>query len=1046
MAKWNVINNPFSSTSDSFGGKWGNDISRYLNGIDMGSIDIDKEPVIRTNTRYGFGKLKLYDIDESHTIEFQVDNIVSGANRIYKLRSLTTAGTSDYLVTEVEGATLSNKTLTTAVLGSALDASGNDITKINTIGLRDLDASNVSLVNITGISGNSTFGFLSSYGGILSATNITVTYGNASKIHKYEWYSTVPGVNTKLFDITPSKINAYVPIDMNNNPINNAAITLAANAIDDNSIVAHTSTKITIINKTQLNTNIVYNDQANTFGAFNQTIPSGNLRLSNSGFTSTLSVGTLSGNTTLTLPNTTATLIGSTDSRLTDARTPTSHASTHKSAGSDPIKINEFAAPTTNITVTNATTSANGTLPVLSGTATQYLDGSGSWTVPQFTGIGSAGAVKGGVATKSGDGTTKVFTIAHGMATTPAVALVKPSSINAFGEFVTSYDGTNVTLTYQNAPPTGSGNLEYQWVTMNPLATAGGEANTYSTVGTGSAVTKTKTGVDLPFRSFIAGSSKLTLTQNTNDLTFDVNEANFTTSRPPTTHASTHKSGGSDAIKINELAASTTNTIGTNSTTIVNGTLPILSGTATQYLDGTGAWSVPAGTGGGGGSGEANTYSTVGTGAAWTQTKIGVNLPFRSFIVSSKLTLTTNTNDLTLTVNDANLSIAYGQLTSVPTALVRTDQANTFTGTFVQTFPSSTIKVMNPLATFGTTIANSAITANRTLTLPLTTTTLVGTDTTDTLTNKTLTSPIISTITNTGTLTLPTSTDTLMGRATTDTATNKTLVLASNTVTDTSAVAGDVPVHDGTRFLRKAKGADGTFLGVSGGTVGYYTPSTGGGGGLLPDGTTIPNTGRWGAMWGGTSGGRGVMQLGTTGTVNYEAGTSTESVTTVTTSATDDAIAEIRSSDIYARQSNVVFRAKWALKSSTNQAAIMIGLTSLNTLPVGAAHDYPLDSASGILITCSTDIETVYQISRNDGTGSQVKTATAVSVANTTTHTCEINANSTNVIVTIDGGTPITYTTDIPSQTSGMRIYAHIEAIGAVANTLSVYRLQTTTI
>jgi hypothetical protein len=50
--------------------------------------------------------------------------------------------------------------------------------------------------------------------------------------------------------------------------------------------------------------------------------------------------------------------------------------------------------------------------------------------------------------------------------------------------------------------------------------------------------------------------------------------------------------------------------------------------------------------------------------------------------------------------------------------------------------------------------------------------TLTGTQT---LTNKTLTTPVISSITNTGTLTLPTSTDTLVGRATTDTLTNKTL-------------------------------------------------------------------------------------------------------------------------------------------------------------------------------------------------------------------------------------------------------------------------------
>jgi hypothetical protein len=65
-----------------------------------------------------------------------------------------------------------------------------------------------------------------------------------------------------------------------------------------------------------------------------------------------------------------------------------------------------------------------------------------------------------------------------------------------------------------------------------------------------------------------------------------------------------------------------------------------------------------------------------------------------------------------------------------------------------------------------------------TLTLPNITTTLIGRTTVDTMTNKTLTSPTINspTLTNSGnTLTLPTTTDTLVGRATTDTLTNKTL-------------------------------------------------------------------------------------------------------------------------------------------------------------------------------------------------------------------------------------------------------------------------------
>lgn len=92
----------------------------------------------------------------------------------------------------------------------------------------------------------------------------------------------------------------------------------------------------------------------------------------------------------------------------------------------------------------------------------------------------------------------------------------------------------------------------------------------------------------------------------------------------------------------------------------------------------------------------------------------------------------------------------------------------------------------------------STISNTGTLTLPTSTDTLVGRATTDTLTNKTLTAPVISTIVNTGTLTLPTSTDTLVGRATTDTLTNKTLTaptinnptLNTNTISEFTAANG----------------------------------------------------------------------------------------------------------------------------------------------------------------------------------------------------------------------------------------------------------------
>jgi hypothetical protein len=71
-------------------------------------------------------------------------------------------------------------------------------------------------------------------------------------------------------------------------------------------------------------------------------------------------------------------------SRMAVGAAPTAHAASHKSGGSDLIALDTLGA-TTDVTTLNASSTAHGLLPKLSNVATQYLNGTGGWTVPAVT-------------------------------------------------------------------------------------------------------------------------------------------------------------------------------------------------------------------------------------------------------------------------------------------------------------------------------------------------------------------------------------------------------------------------------------------------------------------------------------------------------------------------------------------------------------------------------------------------------------------------------------------------------------------------------------
>jgi hypothetical protein len=182
------------------------------------------------------------------------------------------------------------------------------------------------------------------------------------------------------------------------------------------------------------------------------------------------------------------------------------------------VKLDDLGTPDDN-TDLNASTTKHGLLLKLSGNSTDFLTGQGTWAVP--SGSGSGGGTAGGTSTQSGDAVTTVFTIAHGLGETPNAVSVEPSSVDAIGDYQVDFDATNITITYQVAPPNDTDNLVWIWIAS---VGGSGEANTYSNAGAGGVgIVLTKVGVDLPFKSInTANSSNITVTNDAGNSEIDL--------------------------------------------------------------------------------------------------------------------------------------------------------------------------------------------------------------------------------------------------------------------------------------------------------------------------------------------------------------------------------------------------------------------------------------------------------------------------------------------------------------------------------------------
>jgi hypothetical protein len=237
--------------------------------------------------------------------------------------------------------------------------------------------------------------------------------------------------------------------------LTNKTIAAGSNTITgiaDTNITAHTSTKITITAKGQLNGSIVYTDQTNTFGAFDQIFPSSRLLVTNPAATFNYIVAgsAITADRTLTLP-----LLTGNDQITTDAFATTL---TNKTINAANNTITDTSIATGDILRSNGTKF----IRLARGSANQVLATNSGGTDIAWTTISSYTEGKGS-SSKNGDASATTFTIAHGLGGTPTYISVVPNSADADSEYYLTVDGTNITINYSFPPPTGTGNLLYFW-------------------------------------------------------------------------------------------------------------------------------------------------------------------------------------------------------------------------------------------------------------------------------------------------------------------------------------------------------------------------------------------------------------------------------------------------------------------------------------------------------------------------------------------------------------------------------------------------------
>lgn len=271
IGTWDKISGALGSTNSTFGGEWGNLLSDLLNGIDVGLADPTKAPIINTNIRFRYGKLKMFDADDSHTVRFSVDDIDTGVDRNIRIRRMNSPNEEDFMVLE---------NLPQAIKSKDIDSDLNNITNIVNSDIKAAAGIVYSKLSL----GNS-----------ILASDLTTDSVTTIKIQDNA--ITQP----KMAD---NSVGTAEIIDLNVTLGKLAADSVDSSKIVNDSIVNADINSAAAILTTKLadSSNFVLINRANTYGSFLQTFITGFLRIQNASNYVALASAVQSGNFNASIP------------------------------------------------------------------------------------------------------------------------------------------------------------------------------------------------------------------------------------------------------------------------------------------------------------------------------------------------------------------------------------------------------------------------------------------------------------------------------------------------------------------------------------------------------------------------------------------------------------------------------------------------------------------------------------------------------------------------------------------------------------------------